>query len=132
MGDLYLIYFVPENVNTSDLYNPSSIPGFRANVDSELGRKLNAENNDVVLIKKVGVGKFEIIRRAKYPYSHNQFIALISNNTGTGGEGTENNVISIGEDEIFTPGTPIGLGIGNNLSTWILVALALLIIINNK
>lgn len=132
MGDLYLIYFVPENVNTAELYNPSDIPGFRADLNSEVGRKLKAESNDVILIRRISPGKFEIIRRTKYPYSHSQFIALVSNEQGAGGEGESRSVVDLGENALFNPGLPIGLGFNNSLSTWALIALALLVIINNK
>lgn len=130
MEQLYLIYFIDASTPWDEVYNPSQIPAFRGSMDSEAARALRAKPGDVVLIKKVGAGQFEIIRRAKYPLSHNDFVKLVSNENGNGG-GTENTVVALGEDELFNMGTPIGLFDRKNLPIWILMALALYVILND-
>lgn len=132
MGELYLIYFTPKDLPLSEIYNPSDIPSFWAPANSRYSDLLKAKENDVVLIQRIGPGQFEIIRRTKHPYSHNQFIELISLENGNGNGSGERSVFNIGESELFNLGTPFGLTQGGKLSTWILIAIAILIIINSR
>lgn len=103
-----LFFFVPQEVKTGEIYNPTDLRTFRSAPDTDLAKLLKVQGNEVVLVKSLGGGEYEIIRRVPWPASQNAFDALLSTGNGSG-DGDSNSIFSLNaSDDPFSPGVPFG------------------------
>lgn len=88
-SDKLLFFFVPKEVHSSEIYNPTELVTYRADLDSDIAEILNVQSPSVVLVKKLGGQEYEIIRRIPWPASQSQFNALMAvySGDGTGNQG---------------------------------------------
>lgn len=92
-SDKLLFFFVPREVRSDEIYNPTELVTYRADLDSDIATILNVQGPSVVLVKKLGGQEYEIIRRIPWPASQNQFNALMATYAADG-EGNQGGVFS--------------------------------------
>lgn len=134
MGDFveYIYIYISDNKELPE-NTGTPLTTYWATPESDTAKTIGMNGKTgIALLGKRSTGEIEIIGRKYGPVTQQKILDLYRLiGTGNGTNGSEG-FINTTNGENFVPGTPIGLGIGNSLSTWILVALALLIIINNK
>lgn len=98
-SDKLLFFFVPSEVRSDEIYNPTNLVTYRANLDSDIAAILNVQGPSVVLVKKLGSQEYEIVRRIPWPASQSQFNALMATYAADG-EGNHGGVFSTTDEEL--------------------------------
>lgn len=132
-SDKLLFFFVPKEIRSDEIYNPTELISYRADLDSDTATILNVQGPSVVLVKKLGGQEYEIIRRIPWPASQNQFDALMAAYEGDG-TGTGGGVFNSTDTEL--PPIPQAIrdffGAIKNLGVAILVAAVVITISNDE
>lgn len=128
-----LFFFVPKEVRSDEIYNPTELITYRADLDSDIATILNVQGPSVVLVKHIKDQEYEIMRRIPWPASQAQFDALQATYEGDG-TGTSGGVFAYTEAEL--PPIPKAIrdffGAIKNLGVAMLVAAVVITISNDE